>query len=65
MSGARSRGKDLEEYVARALEEKPLAQIIRNLELAFGVPQPRQWGDPLATLIKVTLSQATSDVNSD
>lgn len=65
LSGAWSRSKDLEEYVARALEEKPLAQIIRNLEFAFGVPQPRQWGDALATLIKVTLSQATSDVNSD
>ncbi|MER3426975.1 MAG: Fe-S cluster assembly protein HesB [Pyrinomonas sp.] len=63
--GARSRGKSFDEHVAQALEEKPLAQIIRNLELAFGEPQPRQWGDPLATLINVILSQATSDTNSD
>ena len=52
-------------WVARALEEKPLPQIIRNLELAFGEPRNERRRDPLDTLINVILSQATSDVNSD
>lgn len=44
--------------------EKPLHYIIQNLERAYGVPENRRASDPLDMLIKIVLSQATSDVNS-
>src|ERR1044071_4731302 len=44
--------------------EKPLHYIIQNLERAYGVPENRRTSDPLDMLIKIVLSQATSDTNS-
>jgi endonuclease-3 len=43
---------------------KPIRYIVRNLELAYGVPENRRSSDPLDMLIGVILSQATSDTNS-
>ncbi|MFN2454141.1 MAG: endonuclease III [Pyrinomonadaceae bacterium] len=45
-------------------DAKPLAYIIQNLERAYGVPQNERTSDPLDMLVKIILSQATSDVNS-
>lgn len=44
--------------------EKPVRYIIQNLERAYGVPENRRSSDPLDMLIKIILSQATSDTNS-
>jgi endonuclease III len=46
-------------------DEKPVRYIIQNLERAYGVPENRRASDPLAMLIQVILSQATSDINSE
>ncbi|HEX7999094.1 MAG TPA: hypothetical protein VF528_11955 [Pyrinomonadaceae bacterium] len=46
-------------------DEKPVRYIIQNLERAYGVPENRRASDPLAMLIQVILSQATSDTNSE
>lgn len=46
-------------------ELKPIRHIIRNLERVYGVPENDCTRDPLDMLIKIILSQATSDVNSD
>lgn len=46
------------------LEEKPLRYIIQNLERTYGVPENKRSTDPLDMLVKIILSQATSDVNS-
>jgi endonuclease-3 len=45
-------------------DEKPIRYIIQNLERAFGAPENGRSSDPLDMLIKIILSQATSDVNS-
>jgi endonuclease-3 len=47
-----------------ASEVKPLNYIIQNLESAYGVPENRRASDPLDMLIKIILSQATTDTNS-
>ncbi|MCA1632608.1 MAG: endonuclease III [Acidobacteria bacterium] len=48
-------------------EEKPLRYLIQNLERTYGTPEncraPRT--DPLDMLVRIILSQATSDTNSD
>lgn len=44
--------------------EKPIRYIIQNLERAYGVPLNERPSDPLDMLVKIILSQATSDVNS-
>jgi endonuclease-3 len=44
--------------------EKPIQYIIQNLERTYGVPENRRASDPLDMLIKIILSQATSDTNS-
>src|SRR3982751_6352793 len=44
--------------------EKPVRYIIQNLERAYGVPENERASDPLDMLIKIVLSQATSDINS-
>lgn len=44
--------------------DKPLHYIVQNLERAYGVPENRRSSDPLDMLIKIILSQATSDTNS-
>ncbi len=47
-----------------AAGEKPIRYIIQNLERAYGVPENKRASDPLDMLIRVILSQATSDTNS-
>ena len=47
-----------------ASTEKPVRYIIQNLERAYGVPENRRSSGPLDMLIKIILSQATSDTNS-
>jgi endonuclease III len=47
-----------------ALSEKPIQYIIQNLERTYGVPENRRTSDPLDMLVKIILSQATSDTNS-
>ena len=44
--------------------EKPVRYIIQNLERTYGVPMNERASDPLDMLIKIILSQATSDTNS-
>ncbi|HWW76761.1 MAG TPA: hypothetical protein VNZ44_15290 [Pyrinomonadaceae bacterium] len=54
-----------DEWVASALEEKPVGYIVQNLEHAYGVPENKWTGwDVLDMLVAVILSQATSDANS-
>ena len=43
---------------------KPLHYIVQNLERVYGVPENKRSSDPLDMLIKIILSQATSDTNS-
>jgi endonuclease III len=51
--------------VEKIREEKPFGYIVQNLENAFGEPKLKGKSDPLAMLINIVLSQATSDTNSD
>ena len=51
-------------FIERIKEEKPFKYIVQNLENTFGEPQPAPKSDPLAMLINIILSQATSDANS-
>lgn len=44
--------------------DKPVHYIVQNLERAYGVPENRRSSDPLDMLVKIILSQATSDTNS-
>ncbi len=44
--------------------EKPIRYIIQNLESTYGVPVNERASDALDMLIKIILSQATSDTNS-
>lgn len=44
--------------------EKPVRYIIQNLERTYGVPVNERPSDPLDMLVKIILSQATSDTNS-
>ncbi|HEX8143058.1 MAG TPA: hypothetical protein VF553_10725 [Pyrinomonadaceae bacterium] len=50
--------------IEAASSEKPLRYIIQNLERTYGVPENSRTSDPLDMLVKIILSQATSDVNS-
>ena len=45
--------------------EKPVRYIIQNLERTYGVPKNERASRPLDMLVKIILSQATSDTNSD
>lgn len=45
-------------------EEKPFGYIVQNLENTFGEPLLGAKTDPLEMLIKIILSQATTDTNS-
>lgn len=47
------------------IEEKPLKYIIQNLERTFGEPKLRPKSSPLEMLIRVILSQATTDTLSN
>ena len=44
--------------------DKPVHYIVQNLERTYGAPLNRRASDPLDMLIKIILSQATSDTNS-
>ncbi len=44
--------------------EKPFRHIVQNLEYTFGEPHLSPKSDLLAMLVKIILSQATSDANS-
>lgn len=44
--------------------DKPIQYIIQNLERTYGVPENKRPSDALDMLIKIILSQATSDANS-
>jgi endonuclease III len=62
---ASSPRKAVHAEIESSAEEKPLGYIIQNLERAYGVPENSRASDPLDMLIKIILSQATSDTNSD
>ena len=61
MSASSPRRAALDETAA---SEKPVRYIIQNLERTYGVPENRRASDPLDMLVKIILSQATSDTNS-
>jgi len=63
MSASSQRKLSTQETEARD-GEKPIRYIIQNLERAYGVPTNERASDPLDMLIKIILSQATSDTNS-
>jgi hypothetical protein len=50
--------------IKRIEEEKPFEYIVQHLENAFGEPVLKEKSDPLAMLIRVILSQATTDALS-
>lgn len=52
------------EIIEKIKEEKPFQYIAQNLENTFGEPKLPPKSDPLAMLIEVILSQATTDANS-
>src|SRR5215212_4197449 len=64
MSASSPRKAAILESETAATSDKPLHYIIQNLERAYGVPENRRASDPLDMLIKIVLSQATSDTNS-
>ncbi len=49
----------------KEIEAKPLQYIIQNLEQAYGTPVNERKSDALDMLVRIILSQATSDVNSN
>ncbi len=53
-----------EKLKAEIAEDKPFAYLVQNLENTFGEPKLSRKSDPLTMLVKIVLSQATSDVNS-
>lgn len=50
---------------ATAADDKPVRYIIQNLERVYGIPTNERESDPLDMLVRIILSQATSDTNSD
>jgi endonuclease-3 len=60
-SSQRRAAQGLEESLA---SEKPVRYIIQNLERTYGVPSNERASDPLDMLVRIILSQATSDTNS-
>lgn len=52
-------------FIEKIKEEKPFGHIVQNLENTFGAPELKKKSDPLAMLINIILSQATSDANSE
>jgi endonuclease-3 len=53
-----------ESSIERIREEKPFAYIVQNLENTFGEPKLDKKSDALSMLVRIVLSQATSDPNS-
>lgn len=62
---AKSETTNRAELIEKIVEEKPFQYIVQNLESTFGEPKLSPKSDPLAMLINIILSQATSDANSD
>ncbi len=60
-SPGKTANREAEEFSAT---DKPVHYIIQNLERVYGVPLNRRSSDPLDMLVKIILSQATSDTNS-
>ncbi len=52
------------EQIEAKLEEKPLRYIIQNLEKMYGEPPLNPPSSPLEMLIRIILSQATTNANS-
>lgn len=52
------------DLIEKIKEEKPFDYIVQNLEKTFGEPKLPPKSDPLAMLVNIILSQATSDANS-
>jgi endonuclease-3 len=61
---ASSQGKAARTPLPDDSTDKPVHYIVQNLERAYGVPENKRTSDPLDMLIKIILSQATSDTNS-
>ena len=61
---ASSQGKAARAPLPDDYTDKPIHYIVQNLERAYGVPENKRSSDPLDMLIKIILSQATSDTNS-
>jgi endonuclease-3 len=61
---ASSQAKAAQDRSEETYTDKPVHYIVQNLERAYGVPENRRSSDPLDMLIKIILSQATSDTNS-
>jgi len=61
---APSQGKAARAPLEEPFTDKPVHYIVQNLERAYGVPENKRSSDPLDMLIKIILSQATSDTNS-
>ena len=61
---ASSPGKAAQPEAEEFQTDKPVHYIVQNLERAYGVPENLRTSDPLDMLIKIILSQATSDTNS-
>jgi endonuclease-3 len=61
---ASSQGKAARAALPEHHTDKPIHYIVQNLERAYGVPENKRSSDPLDMLIKIILSQATSDTNS-
>ena len=58
------KSESVAEFLEKIREEKPFKYIVQNLERTFGEPKLSRKSDPLAMLINIILSQATSDANS-
>lgn len=56
--------REIQPQARTDFEEKPLRYIIQNLEATFGEPELKPKSAPLDMLIKIILSQATTDVLS-
>lgn len=61
---ASSQAKDARGQSEDFQTDKPVHYIVQNLERAYGVPENKRSSDPLDMLVKIILSQATSDTNS-
>ena len=60
----KSKPENQAEFLEKIQEEKPFKYIVQNLERTFGEPKLSKKSDPLAMLINIILSQATTDANS-
>lgn len=54
----------IELSIEKIKEDKPFKYIVENLENTFGEPKLGAKSDALTMLVKIVLSQATSDTNS-